>query len=500
MRTLVRVAVGALVVIGLVACPATGDGAGAGTVNSVAILGGDRTRPLDDSTITLGADVQVAGTISTTVAWTSSTSSVATIDAGGALTTHAVGTTTITATSTADTTKSDTITVTVREPGELVWTRQFGTGARDEGTGVAADASGNVYVVGATSGALYGSNLGNADAFIRSYDRTGTFRWEEQFGTGSWDSALGAATDASGNVYVVGYMTPAGSYQAFLRSYDSAGILRWTDAFGAGSLTQGRGVATDASGNVYIVGDTDGELHGDTEGGQDVFVRSYDSEGGLRWSHQFGTSSGDFGYGVATDASGNVYIVGTTDDAFESFTNAGHEDVFVRSYDSSGEYRWTVQFGTDGEDEGNAIAVDSSGNVYVVGAVEGVLEGVLEGTTAGGGYVRSYDSDGVFRWTHQFRSSSSSRDSASGVTTDESGNVFVTGYTYDGDYSSASLRSYDSNGTLRWERQFDAVDGSWGAGVAADRSGYVYIAGYTSGAFDRDNLGDLDSFVKKHGP
>jgi len=407
----------------LVAC---GNG---GAVTNVSIDGGDRTIVLGDSP-TLTATVAATGNASTTVSWTSSDETVATIAADGQVTSHTDGTTAITATSTVDPTKNDAITLTINPPGALRWTRQFGTSGSDVGRGIANDASGNVYVTGSTEGGLEGSSAGGLDAFVRSYDSNGNHRWTRQFGSSSDDVAFGIANDASGNVYTTGSTegglegSSAGGLDAFVRSYDSNGNLRWTRQFGSSSDDVAFGIASDANGHVYTTGYTLGSLEGSSAGGWDAFVRSYDSNGDLRWTRQFGTSSTDFARGIVVDVGGNVYIAGYTAGALEG-SSAGGVDAFVRSYDSSGNVRWTRQFGTSSTDDASGIASDASGHVYVSGSTQGALEGSNAGIFDA--FVRSYDSDGNVRWTRQFGTSGG--DLARGIVVDASDNVYATGNT-----------------------------------------------------------------------
>ena len=222
--------------------------------------------------------------------------------------------------------------------GTLRWTRQFGTSGSDTATGVAIDAAGNVYATGTTTGALDGSNAGGSDAFIRSYDSAGTLRWTRQFGTSGNDHAQGIASDAADNVYAAGYTSgafedsegsSAGGSDGFVRSYDSAGTLRWTRQFSASGDDVARGIASDAAGNVYVAGYTAGAFEGSNAGGGDGFVRSYDSAGILRWTRQFGTSGDDLALGIATDATGDIYVTGSTS-GYSG--NPGLAAAFLRKY------------------------------------------------------------------------------------------------------------------------------------------------------------------------
>jgi hypothetical protein len=500
--TLTRVITG-IILTALVACTTPTPA----SVTNVTIDGGDRTITLDD-VLTLTATVTTTGNATTTVTWTSSNTGVATIDQNGTITTRTTGSTGITATSTADPSKSDSITLTINNPpGTVAWARQFGTSGDDVANGITTDGNGNVYAAGYTTGALDGSNAGSSDAFIRSYDSSGNHRWTRQFGTSNADVAAGIATDGNGNVYATGSTTGAlegsnaGSSDAFIRSYDSSGNHRWTRQFGTSSSEVALGIATDANGNVYTTGYTTGALEGSNAGSNDAFIRSYDSSGNHRWTRQFGTSNNDFAIGIATDANGNVYATGDTEGALEG-SNAGSSDAFIRSYDSSGNHRWTRQFGTSSSDVAFGIATDANGNIYATGYTTGALEGSNAGDSDA--FIRSYDSSGNHRWTRQFGTSSD--DFAYAIATDANGNIYATGYTTGalegsnaGD-NDAFIRSYDSSGNHRWTRQLGTSSIDEASGITTDANGNVYATGDTEGALEGSNAGGFDAFIRRYEP
>ena len=191
----------------------------------------------------------------------------------------------------------------------------------------AVEITGNT-TTGYTLGALEGPHAGSNDAFVRSYDRDGNHRWTRQFGTPSEDFALGIATG-----YTDGALegSNAGGSDAFIRSYDRDGNLRWTRQLGTNSDDVSLGIATDPSGNAYTTSNTNGALEGSNAGSNDAFLRSYDRDGNLRWTRQFGTASGDFALRIATDANGNTTTTGYTLGALEG-PNAGGSNAFIRSY------------------------------------------------------------------------------------------------------------------------------------------------------------------------
>ena len=382
----------------------------------------------------------------------------------------------------------------------------------DYANGVATDSSGNVYVTGGTKGGLDGNtSSGDTDLFVIKYNSSGTKQWTKQLGSTVRDSANGIAIDSSGNVYVTGvtfggldWNTSAGTNDLFVVKYNSSGTKQWTKQLGSASSDFANGVATDSSGNVYVAGATYGGLDGNTNAGNsDLFVVKYNSSGTKQWTKQLGTAEYDEARGVATDLSGNVYVVGGTKGKLAGASNSGRTDVFLIKYNSSGTKQWTKSLGSNENDLANGVTTDSSGNFYVTGFTYKYLEG---NTSAGSSdlFVVKYNSSGKKQWTQQL--GSSSRDHARGVATDSSGNVYVTGDTYGGvdgntnaGYNDLFVVKYNSSGTKQWTKQFGTPSSDLADGVATDSSGNVYVVGYTYGDLDGNtNTGASDIFVVKY--
>ena len=332
-------------------------------------------------------------------------------------------------------------------------------------------------------------------------------QWIRQFGTEEAEGALGVAAHASG-VYVVGQtsgvlpgQSASGGDDAFIRKYDTSGTEVWTRQFGSIRTDAAVGVAVDVSG-IYVVGQTSGVLPGqDASGGGDAFIRKYDTNGTEVWTRQFGTSSPDQADGVGVDVSG-VYVGGRTLGAFPGETASGSRDAFVRKYDVNGMEEWTRQFGSASRDEALGVAVDASG-VYVGGVTLGALPGqAASGSFGTDAFVRKYDINGMEQWTRQFGTTGS--DDANAVAVDATG-VYVGGRTSGElpDQSSegtpdAFVRKYDAGGTELWTRQFGTNRPDQANGVAADGSG-VYIVGQTSGLLSGETSeGEEDLFVRKY--
>jgi hypothetical protein len=219
--------------------------------------------------------------------------------------------------------------------GNPIWTRQFGTSADDYVRGVAAD-SGGVVVAGETGGTLGDqTSSGLSDAFVRRYDAEGNEVWTRQFGTSAREFIQDVAVDASGIIAVGGTegalpgQEGAGGFDAFLRRYGFDGEVSWTRQFGNPGTEAASAVATDSSW-IFVVGTTEGALPGQsTLGDFDAFLRVYDRDGSEVWTRQFGTSASDDGIEVNVDQGGSIYVGGSTLGTFPDNANQGSSDAYL---------------------------------------------------------------------------------------------------------------------------------------------------------------------------
>src|SRR2546426_11221415 len=183
---------------------------------------------------------------------------------------------------------------------------------------------------------------------------------------------------------------------------DTPKVIFSTYLSGTG-LDEGFATATDASGNVYVAGLTSSQLFPGNAiplaGSDDFFIAKFSPTGQLLFSTRIGGGSFDEAFGIAVDQNGNVYVTGQTGSSdfpvvngFQTSFGGGFSDAFVVKLNPLGTIVYSSYLGGSGGDEfGRAIAVDGSGNAYVVGKtnstdfpVENAAQPVYGGGSPGG--------------------------------------------------------------------------------------------------------------------
>ena len=257
-----------------------------------------------------------------------------------------------------------------------------------------------------------------------------------------------------------------------------------TQQFGTPYNDTGYGLALDGSGNIYIAGLTGGNLDGNTSAGLlDIFLTKFGSSGNRIGSKQFGTPGDDIAYAIAIDTSGNIYITGSTGGNLGA-TSAGGLDIFLAKFDSSGNRIFIQQFGTNQDDIGYGVGADNSGNIYITGSTKGILGsgslGLLDV------FLAKFNSSWVNQFIVQF---GSDRDDVGySVALSGTDNIYITGSTggnLPGNTSSGLtdifLAKFNSSGASQFLHQLGTTGRDVGNSVAVDSVGYVYVVGSTEG-------------------
>jgi hypothetical protein len=324
--------------------------------------------------------------------------------------------------------------------------------------------------------------------------------------------------------------------------------LEFGFAVGMGStgVDAGTSVTADASGNVYTTGTFQGTVDFDPGAGtsnlvstglNDVFVQKLDSDGDFVWAIRMGGSGDDLGVSIATDDSGNVYIVGNFDDVVDfdpgpgtaNLTSEGGSDIFVQKLDSDGDFVWANAMGGTSDDTAGALTTDDSGQVFTTGRFNGTVDfDPGTGTTNLTGifdiFVQKLDTDGDFEWAKGI-TGPASLNFGFGIAVDSSGNVHTTGQfsgtvDFDPGPATANLTSesglgastdifvqkLDSDGNFVWANAMGGDGDDAGIGIAVDTPGNVFTTGRFSESGDFNpgaathtltSSGGNDIFVEK---
>ncbi len=151
-----------------------------------------------------------------------------------------------------------------------------------------------------------------------------------------------------------------------------------------------------------------------------------------QWAKNGGGTGSDAGTAITTDASNNIYTCGRFSGyalfGSNPLTSAGQSDVVVARYNASGACLWAVKGGGTGTDEPNAITTDDSGNVYVTGFFTGTATfGAATLVSTGGRdvFVVKYNATGVVQWAR--RGGSVGNEAGNGIAVDASRNIYITG-------------------------------------------------------------------------
>lgn len=359
------------------------------------------------------------------------------------------------------------------------WNRTWGGTDNDRCSSVAVDSSNNVYILGTT--VSFGA--GYSDIALVKYDNTGVEQWNRIWGGSDLDYGYGIAIDSSDNMYLAGTTLSfgAGEYDLVLVKYDNSGVKYWSRTWGGSDLDYGEAVAVDSLENVYLVGTTNSF----GAGYSDMVLVKYNSSGVQQWSRTWGGNNMDYGEGVAVDSSENVYVMGAT----YSF-GAGNYDMVLVKYDNSGIQQWNRTWGGIDLDFGHGVAIDSSDNIYLAGKTKNFG---VEGTDM---ILVKYDNSGVQQWSRTW--GGIRQEWGFEVAVDSLNNIYLAGFTTSvgaGDYNMVIVE-YDNSGGQQWNHTWGGSGTEWSYGVTVDSSDNVYVVGYT----DSFGAGGYDMAVVKYIP
>ena len=372
----------------------------------------------------------------------------------------------------------------------LVYATYLGENGYDYGKGIAVDASGDLYITGATystnfpttTGAYDTTYNGNGDIFVVKLNPDGSaLLYSTLVGGSNTEDSEGIALDASGNAYVTGYtnstnfpttsgafdVTPNGGNDVYVLKVNSTGTaLSYSTLIGGSGSDGSAGISIDTLGNVYVAGVT---FSADFPTTPSAYDTTYNGNGDffvvkvnmatptLSYATYLGGSNPEGGpMKMTIDAAGNTYVMGSTDStdfpvtlgAYDT-TYKGSGDIILLKLNGDGSsLSYATYIGGSGYDIGWGFAVDSSGNSYVAGSTYStdfpVTPGAYDTTFNGGidAFVLKLNPTGA-TLSYATYLGGSSDDSGAGIVIDNSGNAYVIGRTESSNFPTTS-GSYDT--------------------------------------------------------
>jgi hypothetical protein len=243
--------------------------------------------------------------------------------------------------------RSDGLVAKFNTVGVLQWSQTFKGAGDDNSEGIVVDARGNVYTTGAFTGTIkIGSQTlksrGDADGYLAKLDRLGRIQWAGQFGGTGHDYLEDVGVDSAGNVYATGgfvgtmtlgktKLTSKGATDAFVTKLSSSGKPLWSRSMGSAADDWAGGLAVDAAGNTYYTGwfKGAGSFAGQatTAATYTAFLGKLNAAGNTVWTQVWGSgvggTGGAWGYRVALDRTGHIYVVGGLDGTADQDPAAG---------------------------------------------------------------------------------------------------------------------------------------------------------------------------------
>ncbi len=427
----------------------------------------------------------------------------------------------------------DIVTIRYTEEGGQDWIQRFNGSANldDDAYSLAVDPSGDVFVAGSSH-----SDVSGIDYLLLKYSAPRVQYWPILYdGPGiSGDAARAIVVDHRGYVYVAGQSEQFGATTSLLTlQYLDDGTAGWSVLYppNGNVFDFARDIVVDSAGSPVIMG-----LHQSGANATEYAMIKYGSGGGAQWmaayagelnSYNFpaamtldrsqslvvtgyGLGSGtsydyatikyagdgtpiwtaryndpandnDLATAVVVDSVDNVFVTGLTG------TGGYPTNMTTVKYDATGSMEWAAVYdGPDHLDEkANAIALDSSGHIYVAGW--------SSGASSEHDFVTvKYDFEGSVVWAQRYNGPANNRDEATSIAVDRAGNIYVSGISYDVTFTNPDvvLLKYHSDGSLGWVRRFDGAGHSDDVPgkMALDQKGNIYLTVTTTDSTLRKEL------------
>lgn len=399
---------------------------------------------------------------------------------------------------------------------DLTWNKAVGGSNAERSYKTAVDSSGNVYVIGANQNFV--SGVSGNDWVIRKYNSAGTEI------TAGWPIAANGSANASdvpqaivvdknGDIYVAGICIVTGSSYAdwCIKKFSASGIentaqwnLRFSSSFDQTDTIQA--LAVDSQNNLYVAGTGFNLVTAGSSAG-DWWIKKFSAtaiEDQTNWNKKFDGGAGATVNDLVIDAGDNVYAVGY---GYNLINGTSGYDWWLKKFSSIGVEdtgNWDKKFPVSGsaEEVAYGVALDSSGNVYVVGCGTNLVSA----SSGVDWWLKKFSSSGIedtLNWDKKFSSSGNQEDRAFSVAVSAAGYVYVAGFgTNLLSVSSGNdgwVKRFTTSGaedTTNWNKTIGTSGVDQMNKVTLSGSGHVYVSGFGNNLVNGSSQADW--WIKKY--
>jgi hypothetical protein len=326
------------------------------------------------------------------------------------------------------------------------WLQTYGYDGVDKGFGIDQDSEMNIYISGFQDGA--------GPLCLLKYNSNGSLLWNRTWGHGE---AYDLVIDDMDNIYITGHNSAI-----FLLKLNSSGHVLLNKTWMSTKYVVGNAIDIDDLGNIYITGYSAGIGQDNNIG----FLLKCNATGDLEWNQTFGLMFSE-GFDVKVTDFGGILVTGYLQVSEQNW------DLCLLKYNSTGNLEWTSTWGESVDECGRAIAVDSSGNIYITGYKRKSLNN-------NDLCLISYNSSGDLRWTKIWGGDED--DFGLDITLDNSGLIYIVGATgsfrENTNIDDILLVKFDKQGNCISFKTWGEYSGTdYGFGLVLDNQGFVYLTG-----------------------
>ncbi len=338
--------------------------------------------------------------------------------------------------------------------GNNLWSRAYGGFEKDEIKDLAKGPNNTIYVCGSTEGAmildtLIFNNLNGKNGFLAQLDEEGNIIWGLNLESNDEIAASAIVISEMDSIaYISGHFKDSafiGSYSIssfasesfFLAAVDYFGNILWVSTGASQDEVEPLSMSLGADSRINVLGNFEGNfLVGSNvlpnSSDSDVFLLSFDQTGEFIWSNSIGGTNDIEGSSITSDEQGNIFVVGSFEDDVhfdsDSLSSSDEKDGFFVKYDEDGNELWVKSLSGTSDVQPNDIFADNTDGIYITGSIDGTcyFDSLAVNNSSGTDlFIVKYDTSGNVIWGKGIGGSGSVEGYS--IITDVNSNPIVTG-------------------------------------------------------------------------